>query len=118
MIFHPPQKKSTHTVKLLINSKQINQEKSIKYLGIYIDQHLSWKSHILYLAKKIKRGIGVLSKIRHFVNIKILTQLYILPLSILNLWPIRVGQYISVFFKLNSNLTEKDSENYDLVQFL
>ena len=40
------------------------------------DCHLNWKEHIQQLSKKISRGIGVLCKIRHYVNVKILTQLY------------------------------------------
>ena len=45
-------------------------------LGILIDRHLNWKEHIQQLSKKISRGIGVLCKIRHYVNVKILVQLY------------------------------------------
>ena len=41
-----------------------------------IDCHLNWKEHIQQLSKKISRGIGVLCKIRHYVNVKILVQLY------------------------------------------
>ena len=76
IIFHPAQKITHHTTRLFINNKEIKQEKCIKYLGISIDSHLSWKSHILHISKKIKRCIGILSKIRHFVSTQILTQLY------------------------------------------
>ncbi|EDO28037.1 predicted protein, partial [Nematostella vectensis] len=47
-----------------------------KYLGIMIDSHLNWKCHITELCKKLKRNLGALSKIRYFVNINILKQLY------------------------------------------
>ncbi|EDO29739.1 predicted protein, partial [Nematostella vectensis] len=63
IIFHPPQKISNYTLSIKINGKCIKKEKYIKYLGIYIDSHLSWKYKILHIAKKIKRCIGVLSKI-------------------------------------------------------
>ena len=49
---------------------------SIKYLGIMIDSHLNWKSQASYISKTIKRNIGNLSKIRHYVNLKTLTNLY------------------------------------------
>ena len=49
---------------------------SIKYLGIMIDSHLNWKSWVNYISKKIKRNIGILSKLRHYVNLKTLTNLY------------------------------------------
>ena len=51
-------------------------ENSIKYLGIMIDSHLNWKSQVSYISKKIKRNIGILSKIRHFVNLKTLSMLH------------------------------------------
>ena len=41
-----------------------------------IDSHLNWKSRVNYISKKIKRNIGILSKLRHYVNLKTLTNLY------------------------------------------
>ena len=49
-------------------------ENSIKYLGIMIDSRLNWKSQVNYISKKIKRNIGILSKLRHYV--KTLTNLF------------------------------------------
>lgn len=48
----------------------------IRYLGVFIDSHLSLKYQVDYIAKKIKRGIGILSKLRHFVKLKTLVSLY------------------------------------------
>ena len=75
-IFHPPQKVIKHRVMLSINNKVIKQEKHVKYLGLFIDSHLCWKYHILHITKKIKRCIGILSKIRFFVSQQVLVQLY------------------------------------------
>ena len=41
-----------------------------------IDSHLNWKPQITYISKKIKRNIGLLSKIRYFVNLNTLINLY------------------------------------------
>ena len=76
IIFHPPQKIPHYQVNLQINNKQIKQEESIKYLGIYIDSNLRWKHHISHISKKIKQCIGIISNIRYFVSTKFLTQLY------------------------------------------
>ena len=76
VIFHPPQKKITSSIKIFINQVQIKQETSLKYLGIYIDCNLNWKSHIQHISKKIKRSIGMLCKIRHFVTSHVITQFY------------------------------------------
>ena len=41
-----------------------------------IDSNLSWKSQVSYIAKKIKRNIGILSKLCYYVNSDILVELY------------------------------------------
>ena len=74
-------------VTLSLNGINLNQEFSIKYLGIIIDSNLSWKSQVSYIAKKIKRNIGILSKLRYYVNLDILAKLYyaLINISLLNL---------------------------------
>ena len=72
IIFHLLQKSTSHVVKLLISNREIKQEKFIKYLGLHIDSHLSRKFHILHISKKIKRCIGIISKIRYFVSQQVL----------------------------------------------
>ena len=71
-----PKKKLPKTVKLFINNQSLTEENSIRYLGIYIDSNLNWKSHINYIAKKVKRSIGTLSKLRYYLNSKTLLDLY------------------------------------------
>ena len=76
VLFHPPQRKITQHFHLAIASKTIKQTNCIKYLGIYIDSNLNWKQHTEYIAKKIRRSIGLLSKLRYYVNSLILKNLY------------------------------------------
>ena len=40
------------------------------------DNNLRWKNQINYLTRKVKRAIGLLSKIRYYVNLNTLVQLY------------------------------------------
>ena len=63
-------------LKLLINDKPLNEEECIKYLGIMIDHTPRWINHINYLSKKITRSLGLLSKIRYFVDFNTLINLY------------------------------------------
>ena len=42
----------------------------------HIDSYLTWKYHLQHITKKIKRSVGILAKIRHYVPILILLQLY------------------------------------------
>ena len=47
----------------------MKREYCIKYLGILIDSHLSWKPQIDFVVKKIRRSIGILSKLRHYIEV-------------------------------------------------
>lgn len=76
VIFHPQQKKPNCTIEISINNKSIKEVNSLKYLGIIIDSNLNWKEHISAISSKISRSIGILSKIRHYLNINTLKQLY------------------------------------------
>ena len=47
-----------------------------KYLGVMIDSALTWKYHISYVCAKLLRNTGVISKLRHYLPLKQLTQIY------------------------------------------
>ena len=76
VIFRPIQRKLPKQVMLSINNQMLIQETSIRYLGVYIDYNISWKTHITNISKKIKRSIGILSKLRYFLSTKTLLNLY------------------------------------------
>ena len=46
----------------------VKSDNQVKYLGLIFDSNLNWKPYLHELNKTISRGIGVLSKIRHYVN--------------------------------------------------
>jgi hypothetical protein len=76
VIFRSPQRRVNYVPKLFMNNMLLKQEDSIKYLGIHIDSHFNSKSQIIYISKNIKRSIGILCKLRHYVTLPILIQLY------------------------------------------
>ena len=41
-----------------------------------IDFNLNWKKHVEFVVKKIRKRVGILSKIRYYVSIEILMNLY------------------------------------------
>ena len=47
-----------------------------KYLGVLIDNKLSWKQHIEHVRVKIARGIGIMSRVRNYTNRKCLLNLF------------------------------------------
>ena len=52
---------------LCLDGVPIDQVSSAKSLGVYIDENLSWNTHIDQLSKKISSRIGALKRIRSFV---------------------------------------------------
>jgi hypothetical protein len=76
VLFHPPQRNIGNNFVLTINNNIIPCSSSVKYLGILIDSNLNWKSHIASICRKIKRSIGMLSKLRYYVPLKILVNPY------------------------------------------
>ena len=59
-----------------INQKAIKQVSSLKYLWVTIDWSLSWKKHVHQVSKNIQIGIGLLLKLRHFVDVRIRINIY------------------------------------------
>ena len=53
---------------LSIGPKQITEARQVSHLGEIFDQHLTWKAHIKYVCTKINPKIGILSKLRHYVQ--------------------------------------------------
>ena len=52
------------------------KEESTKFLGISIDEHLSWKYHIEQMNNKISRALFMLKQVKHVLPLKSLRTLY------------------------------------------
>ena len=65
-----------NSIKLKIDNTNIKEVQSIKYLGVILDNKLSWIQHISYVKSKISKGIGIMYKARNYVNKNALLGLY------------------------------------------
>ena len=45
-----------------INNNKIERVKETVFLGVVLDENLSWKSHILNVTRKISKSIGIIYK--------------------------------------------------------
>ena len=63
-------------VKLLIDGEPINGVEKTKFLGILIDNKLTWKQHIADVSCKISHGIGMIIKARQYLNKQGLLSIY------------------------------------------
>ena len=77
LIFRHPNKTLDYDLKIKLDGKKIYPSKYVKYLRILIDLYLNWSYHIDLLAPKLSRANGILSKLRHFVTIDNLRNIYL-----------------------------------------
>ena len=54
----------------------LRKKDQIKYLGVMIDESLTWKYHIFYICSRVSCNIGIVSKLRHYLSIHHLKQIY------------------------------------------
>ena len=61
---------------LKINNYEIKRSTSIKFLGVMVDEHLNWKDHINVIENKLSENLGLLHKVKQFLNAKAMKSLY------------------------------------------
>ena len=65
-----------YNVTLKFGKKAITQKSYIKYLGVNLDENLDWHYHVDMVTKRVSRGIGVMYRIRKYVDLSILKSIY------------------------------------------
>ena len=67
---------STLPGNLSLMNTPIDLVESTKFLGLFIDNKLSWKKHTTYLCKLLSRNIGIINKFKLTFSSNILLDLY------------------------------------------
>ena len=68
VIFKPKQKSVHMSCQISFDSIALKQVTEVKFLGVYIDEGLTWKSHISYICKKISKSVGIMHRVRFFLS--------------------------------------------------
>ena len=76
MIFRKRRGQIALSNNLVIDDVVINRTNHIKFLGVMVDQHLTFESHVRYIKGKISRGIGILYKAKRLLQASSLLTLY------------------------------------------
>ena len=63
MIFHRHQKK-IEPMSFSINEVQIDNISSLKFLGIMLNEHLTWKAHANMITIKLSKVVGIINKLK------------------------------------------------------
>ncbi len=78
MIFHNKQRiiDAYDNLELKINNLPIKRTKTFNFLGIIINENLTWNDHITYISQKITPVVGLLNRLKHQLPIHILKMIY------------------------------------------
>ena len=90
---------------IILDETALERVDSTKFLGVLIDECLTWKCHINCIAKTMSKNIGVMNKLKYFVPDRILYSLYCtLILPYLNygilIWGNTCKSYLNKIVKL------------------
>ena len=55
-----------------ISGQKVNIMKETNYLGMIMEEHLTFKNHMDTVKLQLNRANGLLSKLRHYVNLTLL----------------------------------------------
>ena len=65
VLFHSTRIKLKDLSPLKFGKKVIKRNKYVKFLGVLVDEHLSWKHHTTELCKKLSKTTAIVFKLRH-----------------------------------------------------
>ena len=76
VIFSSKQKTTKVNLPVLFDDKPLKRVNVVKFLGIYIDENLTWKYQIDPVCNKISKSIGVIARSRFVLSTKAKLSLY------------------------------------------
>ena len=101
LVFRDPRRKIDFDLNIRIDGKKITPSKFVKYLGVYLDNFLSWQKQEQDMRSRLSRAAGMLCKIRHYVNFDTLKMVYYgIFGSILNYGSLIWGQHSRIVSRL------------------
>ena len=109
IIFKSPQHSSSDIINIKIGNLPVKKTCYVKFLGVLLDDNLSWKYHLTELSKKLARTCGLFFKVRHFLPVDVLICLYnslfspFMQYGIL-VWGLTYESYINPVFLLQKRV--------------
>ena len=76
ILFRSPQTRLPSTDNVTIDGKPIEQVKSIKFLGVHIDECLKWEEHIKLKNNQIAKNLSVINRVKHDLQTRTMKTLY------------------------------------------
>lgn len=76
ILFRRKHKILSKNLNFRLSCQGIFLKKQVTYLGVILDEHLEWSPHVTELNKKLSRVTGIISKLRHFVDLNTIISVY------------------------------------------
>ena len=77
IIFHSSRRPVSHSAfELKFSNFDIERKSVIRFLGVFLDEHLNWRNHVDYLCKKLCKYPYLFYKTRHNLTLKALKLIY------------------------------------------
>ena len=67
IVFHTKSNKPPDDFRISLNSIDLKRVTNTKFLGVKIQENLSWKTHIDFICDRVSRTTGVLARLKHFL---------------------------------------------------
>ena len=76
IVFKPRYKKLDYNFSFSFGNQSLKQSNVVIFLGVYLDEHLTWRHHISFVCKEIAKSIGILFRSRFYLSVKTKLTLY------------------------------------------
>ena len=71
-------KRGERKITIKANNTNLEQKAECKFLGVLVDENITWKSHINHISSKISKTIAILRLLKYTFPKPILKTLYML----------------------------------------
>ena len=100
-------KRRHYDLNVKIDETRIEEvKKNPKFVGVIIDNKLTWKDRVAHVASKVSRGMGMIIKARNYLNRK----------GLLTLYYTLVYPYLTYFNHIWGNIYQSNSKRLCVLQ--
>ena len=97
---------------VFLNNTSVDIVDSTKFLGLYIDNKLSWKKHATHLSKLLSRNVGIINKLKKQFSLQCIAKYILHSYSpLFELWNNSLGQLRQKSVRQIITYTKKGNEN-------
>ncbi len=76
VLFKPPGKNLDDNISLSIGDTEISREHTVEFLGLYLDEHLKFDSHVKHVCSKLAKNVYMLRNVMYLIPKWALRTLY------------------------------------------